>query len=109
MKIFILFNICFLGVFVLNSAMGQTNQALFTKLNSDHTNIHFNNKLKDTKEASIMQYSNYYGGGGVGIGDINNDGLQDIYFTGNLVGDKLYLNKGNLVFEDITERKQTEN
>jgi len=84
--------------------MGQTNQTLFTKLNSSHTNIHFNNKLKDTKEASIMQYSNYYGGGGVGIGDINNDGLQDIYFTGNLVGDKLYLNKGNMVFEDITEK-----
>ncbi|MCK5278303.1 MAG: VCBS repeat-containing protein, partial [Cyclobacteriaceae bacterium] len=88
----------------LENASGQTEQKLFTKLNPTHTNIYFNNELKDTKEANIMLYSNYYGGGGVGIGDINNDGLQDICFAGNLVGDKLYLNKGNMVFEDITEK-----
>ncbi len=76
----------------------------FTLLDPSHTNIYFSNDLSDTKEDNIMFYSNFYGGAGVGIGDINNDGLQDIYFAGNQVGDKLYLNKGNLVFEDITEK-----
>ena len=104
MKFLMVFNIWILGAFFLENASGQTNQKLFTKLEPNHTNIYFNNELKDTKEANIMLYSNYYGGGGVGIGDINNDGLQDICFAGNLVGDKLYLNKGNMVFEDITEK-----
>jgi enediyne biosynthesis protein E4 len=78
-------------------------EKLFTKLGPEETGIRFNNVLEDVEEHSILIYSNYYGGGGVGIGDINNDGLQDIFFAGNLVPDRLYLNKGNLVFEDITE------
>lgn len=77
---------------------------LFTLLSPDHTRIRFNNQIKDTKDANITIYSNYYGGAGVGIGDINNDGLQDIFMAGNLVEDKLYLNKGNLQFEDITKK-----
>lgn len=87
--------------FVVVEAQQQT---LFTLLSPEQTNIRFNNKLKDTKKHNIMIYSNYYGGAGVGIGDINNDGLPDIYFAGNLVADKLYLNKGNLKFEDITKK-----
>lgn len=75
---------------------------LFSLLSPKKTHILFNNELKDTREHNILLYSNYYGGAGVGIGDINNDGLQDIFFAGNLVADKLYLNKGNLEFEDIT-------
>lgn len=82
---------------------GQQTEKLFTRLDGSSTNIHFNNIVADTKDASILIYSNFYGGGGVGIGDINNDGLQDIYFAGNQVDDRLYLNKGNMVFEDITE------
>lgn len=77
---------------------------LFTLLSSDHTGIKFNNQIKDTKEANITLYSNFYGGAGVGVGDLNNDGLQDVYFAGNLVTDKLYLNKGGLKFEDITTK-----
>jgi len=88
---------------------GQNADKLFSLLAPEHTNIYFNNELVDKEEHSILLYSNYYGGGGVGICDINNDGLPDIYFTGNLVGDRLYLNKGNLVFEDITEKAGIEN
>lgn len=77
---------------------------LFKLLNSKETGITFRNDIVDTKEHSILIYSNYYGGGGVGVGDINNDGLQDVFFAGNLVHDKLYLNKGNLQFEDITRK-----
>ena len=93
-----------LGTFFSANIHGQETHKLFTKLDPQHTNIYFNNELKDTKEANIMLYSNFYGGAGVGIGDINNDGLQDIFFAGNQVGDKLYLNKGNMIFEDITEK-----
>ena len=85
-----------------NALKLQKTEKLFTLLNPDLTNIYFNNELVDKEEHSILLYSNYYGGGGVGICDINNDDLPDIYFTGNLVGDRLYLNKGDFTFEDIT-------
>ena len=91
--------------FLIATVLGQSsNQSdkLFSLVDARHSNIDFNNKLVDTKDHNVMIYSNYYGGAGVGLGDINNDGLLDIYFAGNLVPDKLYLNKGNLVFEDIT-------
>ncbi|WP_235297575.1 VCBS repeat-containing protein [Portibacter marinus] len=79
-----------------------SNQPLFELIPPDLTNVDFNNILEDTEEHNIMIYSNYYGGAGVGIGDINNDGLPDLYFAGNLVPDQLYLNRGNLEFENIT-------
>ncbi|WP_109302396.1 VCBS repeat-containing protein [Aquimarina sp. AU474] len=75
----------------------------FTLLSPDKTAVSFSNDIVDLKDKNILLYSNYYGGGGVGIADFNNDGLQDIFFGGNLVGDQLYLNKGNLTFENITE------
>ena len=77
-------------------------QKRFTLLTSSSTNINFTNSIKDSKEHNILLYSNFYGGAGVGVGDFNNDGLQDLYFAGNLVPDKLYLNQGNLTFKDIT-------
>ncbi len=76
---------------------------LFSLMPSEKTGITFNNVIKDDKEKNILLYANFYGGAGVGIGDFNNDGLEDIYFAGNLVDDKLYLNKGDFKFDDITE------
>jgi hypothetical protein len=81
----------------------EQNNKLFTLLDPNQTNIRFINEVYDTREHSVLIYSNYYGGAGVSVGEINNDGLQDIYFAGNLVADKLYLNQGNMVFRDITK------
>ena len=64
--------------------------------------ISFENRLTYTETFNPYLYRNFYNGGGVAIGDVNNDGLEDIYFTGNMVDNKLYLNKGNWQFEDIT-------
>lgn len=78
-------------------------ETLFSLLPSDKTGIDFVNKVVNQKNFNIFKYRNFYNGGGVAIGDINNDGLSDIYLTGNMVPNKLYLNKGGLKFEDITE------
>ncbi len=77
---------------------------LFTLMPSSITNIHFNNELIEDQTMNVLLYQYLYNGGGVAIGDINNDNLPDILFSGNMVSDKLYLNKGNLIFEDITEK-----
>jgi hypothetical protein len=68
------------------------------------TGIEFKNNIHNTKDFNIFSYRNFYNGGGVAIGDINNDGLSDIFFTANMGSNKLYLNKGNWQFEDITEK-----
>lgn len=77
-------------------------ESLFTLLPSTETGISFANTVTDTKEMNILNYHNFYNGGGVAIGDINNDGKPDIFFTSNQGDNKLYLNKGGLKFEDIT-------
>lgn len=71
-------------------------------LGPEETGIDFVNQLSNSLDRNIIEYLYYYNGGGVAIGDINNDGLEDIFFTANEGPDKLYLNKGNLQFEDIT-------
>ena len=78
-------------------------QILFREIKGDKSGIHFNNQITEDAELNILNYEYLYNGGGVGIGDFNNDGLPDIYFTGNRVSNKLYINKGNMTFEDVTE------
>ncbi|MBK9718543.1 MAG: VCBS repeat-containing protein [Saprospiraceae bacterium] len=75
---------------------------LFTLQDSTVTGIHFDNSIRETTEENLFTFNYIYNGAGVGIIDVNNDELQDIYFTGNQVPDKLYLNKGNFKFEDIS-------
>ena len=92
--------ILLLFVFLLSCSHKKT---LFNKLSSSYTGIHFNNKIDENDSLNPIDVTNIYNGGGVGIGDFNNDGLQDVYFTGNLVSNKLYLNKGKMKFDDITK------
>ena len=75
---------------------------LFEDLDSDKTNIHFVNTIVENELTNSFVYEYVYNGGGVAVGDINNDGLEDIYFTSNLSDNALYLNKGELRFKDIT-------
>jgi hypothetical protein len=77
-------------------------QKLFTLLSSATTKVDFNNKLTEGLNTNILMYEYFYNGGGVAIGDLNNDGLEDIYFTANMEDNKLYMNAGGLKFEDIT-------
>ncbi len=81
----------------------QNSNTLFTLMESTHTGIDFENTIIDTKDHNILIYSNYYGGAGVGVGDLDNDGLQDLVFAGNLENDKFFRNLGDLKFQDVTE------
>ena len=80
----------------------DNNEKQFTLLTINQTGIDFNNQLNEDNSFNYFTYPYIYMGGGVSVGDINNDNLDDIYFTGNMTSNKLYLNKGNLNFEDIT-------
>lgn len=104
-----LLNICIV-VLILSSCKNVNKEeiesskpTLFSLLKSEDTGIDFINKVENQKNFNIFKYRNFYNGGGVAIGDINNDGLSDIYLTGNMEPNKLYLNKGDFKFEDISE------
>jgi hypothetical protein len=93
--------------FVIVTILGcnnSSNGSMFTKLSSAHTGINFSNTVEesDSTDSFINEFG--YMGGGVGIGDFNNDGLKDIFFTGNQVSCRLYINKGHNSFEDITKK-----
>src|SRR6267154_4520586 len=78
-------------------------KTLFQLLPSTETGITFSNTIVETDSFNILTYEYIYNGGGVAISDFNNDGLQDIFFSGNEVGNKLYINKGEFHFQDVTE------
>ncbi|MHA4806612.1 VCBS repeat-containing protein [Flavitalea flava] len=92
------------GLPVCLSGCSDDTSHLFTSLDEDRTGLHFKNILQENETANVLNYAYFYNGGGVAIGDINNDGLPDILFTGNMVPNRLFLNKGNFTFEDITEK-----
>ncbi len=94
-----------LTCFLLFSCKEQKKQnTLFEKLDPGYTHIKFSNDLSYDSKFNVYTYRNFYNGGGVAIGDINNDGLPDVFFTANMKENRLYLNKGNMQFEDITDK-----
>jgi enediyne biosynthesis protein E4 len=90
--------------FVFFHATGIAQKTGFEKIHPEQSKVLFNNVITESDSVNITMYDYLYNGGGVGIGDFNNDGLQDLFFTGNMVDDKLYINKGNFVFEDVTAK-----
>jgi len=108
MKVFISLPFRFIFFSFLFIVSCKNDHSLFKAVSSGHSGIHFNNQIIENDSINPIDLTNIYNGGGVGIGDFNNDGLQDIYFTGNLVSNKLYLNKGKMQFDDITKEAGVE-
>ncbi len=98
MKQFIYAIVCIL----LISCNKENEGTLFTYIDSNESKITFENTIVENDSINVMSFQYIYNGGGVGIGDFNNDGLSDIVFTGNQVSSKIYLNQSNLEFKDIT-------
>lgn len=88
---------------ISSSCKEQENPKLFSKIDSNHSGITFNNKIVETDSFNILTSEYIFNGGGVAIGDFNNDEKPDIFFTGNQVSNKLYLNEGDFKFKDVTE------
>jgi len=92
---------CFIFLYAFTGC--DNNEQLFTQLSPSSTGIKFQNILQETDEFNVLTYGYLYNGGGVAVGDINNDSLPDLYFTGNMVGSRLYLNNGDFKFEEIAK------
>ncbi len=101
-----------MGITLVCISCGRQENTLFEQLSAETTGITFNNIVIDNDTLNVLEFTYFYNGGGVGIGDVNNDGFSDIYFTGNKVSSRLYLNEGRLEgpqnghlrFEDVTEK-----
>jgi hypothetical protein len=110
MKVHYFFGLLFAGIFFFSGCRNSTEESqnktqdkpLFTLLSPDKTKIDFTNTLTEGLNTNVLMYEYFYNGGGVAVGDLNGDGLEDIYFTANMTANKLYINKGGMIFEDIT-------
>ncbi|EIJ37688.1 hypothetical protein JoomaDRAFT_0649 [Galbibacter orientalis DSM 19592] len=107
----IIFTYCIFSLFISCNSKNKNKEriepdkeTLFTLVSHEESGIDFINEIENQKDFNIFKYRNFYNGGGVAIGDINNDNLPDIYFTSNQNQNKLFLNKGDFKFEDITEK-----
>ena len=104
------FRLLFGGVVILTGCTPKTGsndgagdgKPLFTLLSPEQTHVDFSNTLTEGLNTNVLMYEYFYNGGGVAVGDLNGDGLQDLYFTGNMTDNKLYINKGSMQFNDVT-------
>lgn len=94
----------FLLVLACQEKKEPISSPLFEQINEEQSGVDFRNDLTFDESFNIFTYRNYYNGGGVALGDVNNDGLLDIYFTANLGPNQLYLNKGDFKFENVTQK-----
>ena len=114
-KVFFIVFITTISIFFSGCSNNENNQVLknenkeklFTLLSSDQTGINFTNKIPETPSMNIIVYPSLFSGAGISIGDINNDDLPDIYFTKNFGNNKLFINKGNLQFEEIGDASRS--
>jgi len=95
-------SISLLLLLAMVSCNGWINKPLFERLDPSYTGVDFGVKVIENDSLNMLTFTNFYTGSGVGIGDINNDGFSDIYFGSCMESGRLYLNKGNMQFEDIT-------
>lgn len=89
--------------FCTKESKPKVSNSLFRQVSTEESGIDFNNTITESDALNILNQANLYNGGGIGVGDFNQDGLQDVYFAGNMVSNKLYLNQGNFEFKDITD------
>ncbi len=103
MKIRFLPAFCLVIITILCFRCSKPNAPVFDLLNANHTHVDFENTITESDSFNVLKFEYIYNGGGVGIGDFNNDSLPDLYFAGNMVSSKMYLNTGDLQFLDVTE------
>src|SRR5215203_6642464 len=96
--------ICFFVLVITIGSCGPKKNKLFSKLPSSESGIHFSNDIHDTDSTNSLINEFGYMGGGVGIGDFNNDGLKDIFFSGNQTSCRLYIHEGDNKYDDVTEK-----
>ena len=102
MRIFHVYFLVF-GIGILSCSKQPDIDTKFELLSAEQTGIKFNNRIQIDQDFNVLDFDYIYNGGGVAVGDFNGDSLPDIFFTGNMVSSQLYLNRGDLKFEDVTE------
>ncbi len=91
-------------ILISSCSVEEPGDKLFQPLSASETNVEFRNDLVFSEDFNIYKYRNFYDGGGVAVGDLSGNGLPDLYFSSNLGDTRLYFNKGNFIFEDVTEK-----